>query len=377
VNDSLGHVSGDEFLNVIARRLLGVSARSDLVGRLAGDEFVVIIDGVDDVDEAMAFGRRIGQIISEPARLASGHTAAVTSSIGVAVGNGAMFDAEGLLRSADAAMYRAKQQGRCRVELYNEVLGARIRQRLDLQNELRAAIDRGDITVHYQPIRDLVTGRYAGVEALARWPHEVSGWVPPEDFIPVAERSGLILPLGDLMLQKAVSEFTAWRAERPQWSHLYLSVNVSNRQLTTYTVDLVRKVLEEAGLGADWLWLEITESALAIDPDSAGRVLNELRELGVHLAIDDFGTGYSSLLSLKRYPVELLKIDRSFIEGLGSDPDSDVIVTAVLRLAQSLNLATIAEGVETELQHRRLIERGCALAQGYRLGQPGPLDALG
>jgi diguanylate cyclase (GGDEF)-like protein/PAS domain S-box-containing protein len=376
VNDSLGHVSGDEFLKVVARRLLGVSARTDLVGRLAGDEFVVIVDCVDDVDEAMAFGRRVGQIISEPARLASGHTAAVTASIGVAVGNGATFDAEGLLRSADAAMYRAKQQGRCRVELYDEVLGARIRQRLDLQNELRAAIDRGDITVHYQPISDLVTGRHAGVEALARWPHEAFGWVPPEDFIPVAERSGLILPLGDLVLQKAVSEFAAWRAQRPQWSHLYLSVNVSNRQLTTYTVDLVRKVLEEAGLGADRLWLEITESALAIDPDSAGRVLNELRELGVHLAIDDFGTGYSSLLSLKRYPVELVKIDRSFIEGLGRDPDSDAIVTAVLRLAQSLNLATIAEGVETELQHRRLVERGCTLAQGYRLGQPSPLEAL-
>jgi EAL domain-containing protein (putative c-di-GMP-specific phosphodiesterase class I) len=158
---------------------------------------------------------------------------------------------------------------------------------------------------------------------------------------------------------------------------MYLSVNVSNRQLTSHTVDLVRKVLDEAGLAPDRLWLEITESALVIDPESTGRVLNELRALGAHLAIDDFGTGYSSLLSLKRYPVELIKIDRSFIEGLGRDPDSDAIVTAVLRLAQSLNLATIAEGVETELQHRRLIESGCRLAQGYLLGQPRPLDALG
>ncbi len=377
VNDTLGHVSGDEFLNVIARRLIGISPRPDLVGRLAGDEFVVIIDAVDDIEDAMAVGRRVGQIISEPARLNSGHTAAVTASIGVAVGDHAAFDAEGLLRSADTAMYRAKQQGRCRVELYDEVLGARIRQRLDLQNELRAAIDAGDIRVHYQPISDLVTGRHAGVEALARWPHDVHGWIPPEDFIPVAERSGLIVPLGDYVLQRAVSEFAAWQAGNPRWSHMYLSVNVSNRQLTMYTVDLVRKVLEEAGLEPGRLWLEITESALVIDPESAGRVLDELRGLGVHLAIDDFGTGYSSLLSLKRYPVELLKIDRSFIEGLGRDPDSDAIVTAVLGLAQSLNLATIAEGVETHLQHRRLIERGCRLAQGYLLGQPRPLDALG
>jgi diguanylate cyclase (GGDEF)-like protein len=377
VNDTFGHVSGDEFLNVIARRLLGISPRADLVGRLAGDEFVVIVETVDDSDDAMAFGRHVGRIISEPARLNSGHTAAVTASIGVAVGDHGTFDSEGMLRSADAAMYRAKQHGRCRVELYDEVLGARLRQRLDLQNELRAAIDRSDIRVHYQPISDLVTGRHAGVEALARWPHEVHGWIPPEDFIPVAERSGLIVPLGDFVLQRAVSEFAAWQADHPQWAHMYLSVNVSNRQLTSYTVDLVRKVLDEAGLEADRLWLEITESALVIDPDSTGRVLNELRALGVHLAIDDFGTGYSSLLSLKRFPVELVKIDRSFIEGLGHDPDSDAIVTAVLRLAQSLNLGTIAEGVETELQHRRLIERGCRLAQGYRLGQPRPLDALG
>jgi len=377
VNDTLGHVCGDEFLNVIAWRLLGISPNPELVGRLAGDEFVVILESVEDSDGAMAMGRRVGQITSEPARLSSGHNAAVTVSIGVAVGDHTTFDAEGMLRSADAAMYRAKQQGRCRVELYDEVLGARIRQRLDLQNELRAAIDHGDIRVHYQPISDLVTGRHAGVEALARWPHHVMGWVPPEDFIPVAERSGLILPLGDFVLQRAVSEFAAWQALRPEFAHLYLSVNVSNRQITSYTVDLVRKVLDEAGLEADRLWLEITESALVIDPETAGRVLNDLRQLGVHLAIDDFGTGYSSLLSLKRFPVELVKIDRSFIEGLGRDPGSDAIVTAVLRLAESLNLATIAEGVETELQHRRLVERGCTFAQGYRLGQPRPLDALG
>jgi EAL domain-containing protein (putative c-di-GMP-specific phosphodiesterase class I) len=228
--------------------------------------------------------------------------------------------------------------------------------------------------VHYQPITDLVSGRHVGFEALARWPHASLGWIQPEDFIPVAERSGLILPLGDLILQRAVSEFVAWRADQSEWPDLYLSVNVSNRQLSSYTVDLVRKVLEEAALEPDLLWLEITESALVTDPDSASRVLRELRDLGVHLAIDDFGTGYSSLLSLKRYPVELLKIDRSFIEGLGTDPDSDAIVTAVIRLAQSLNLTTIAEGVETELQHRELVERGCTLAQGYRFGQPRPLS---
>jgi diguanylate cyclase (GGDEF)-like protein/PAS domain S-box-containing protein len=377
VNDTLGHVTADEFLKVIARRLLGISAHPNLVGRLAGDEFVVILDGMHSSDEAMTVGRRVAEILSEPARLTSGHTAAVTASIGVAVGDRADYDAEGLLRSADMAMYRAKQQGRFRVELYDEVLGARIRQRLDLQHELRSAIDGGDICVHFQPISDLLTGRHAGLEALARWPHADLGWVPPEDFIPVAERSGLILPLGDFVLRRAVSEFTAWQAADPKWAHMYLSVNVSSRQLTAYTVDLVATVLEETGLEPDRLWLEITESALVVDPDGAGQVLSALRGLGVHLAIDDFGTGYSSLLSLKRFPVELVKIDRSFIEGLGQDADSDAIVSAVLRLAESMHVAAVAEGVETELQHRRLVEHGCTLAQGYRLGQPRPLADLG
>jgi diguanylate cyclase (GGDEF)-like protein len=373
VNDSLGHVSADEFLTVIGARLVALTPAPGLVGRLAGDEFVLILDDVADIDAAVAVAKHVGKVISEPAHLTTGHTAAVTASIGVAVGDGSVFDAEGLLRSADAAMYRAKQLGRFRVEAYDEALGARIRHRLDLQNALRAAMDAGDIVVHYQPIADLLTGRVVGFEALARWPHASLGWVSPEDFIPVAERSGLILPLGDHVLTHAVADFARWRAGRAERAPLYLSVNMSNRQLTASTVEQVRRVLDAGRLEPGALWLEMTESALVTDPDRAGRVLSELRHLGVHLAIDDFGTGYSSLLSLKRYPVELVKIDRSFIEGLGADPDSDAIVLAVVRLAQSLNLNTIAEGVETERQHGRLVELGCSLAQGFRLGEPGPL----
>jgi EAL domain-containing protein (putative c-di-GMP-specific phosphodiesterase class I) len=198
-----------------------------------------------------------------------------------------------------------------------------------------------------------------GVEALARWRHPVHGWIPPDDFVAVAERSGLILPLGEHILRTAVDEFTE-RARGRDDARRYLSVNVSNRQLTSYTVELVRKVLAEANLELDALWLEITESAIVADPASADRILHELRDLGLHLAIDDFGTGYSSLLTLKRYPVELVKIDRSFIEGLGTDPDSDAIVTAVVRLAQSLNLITVAEGVENEVQHARLSSSAAA-----------------
>ena len=215
VNDTLGHISGDEFLTVIASRLMTAAPSADVVGRLAGDEFVVILDSVGDIDHAMAVAAEIGQVISEPTRLRSGQTAAITASIGVAVGDGTSFDAEDMLRSADAAMYRAKQLGRSRVEAYDEVLGARIRRRLDLQNELRVALERGDIIVHYQPIIDLLSGRHVGLEALARWPHATLGWVLPEDFIAVAERSGLILPLGDLILQRAVSEFVAWRKASP------------------------------------------------------------------------------------------------------------------------------------------------------------------
>jgi diguanylate cyclase (GGDEF)-like protein/PAS domain S-box-containing protein len=373
VNDSLGHLSADEFLVVIGARLVALAPSAALVGRLAGDEFVVILDEVDDIDDAIAVADHVGKVISEPAHLSTGHTAAVTASIGVALGDGTTLDAEALLRSADAAMYRAKQQGRCRVEAYDEALGARIRHRLELQNALRLAMDAGEIVVHFQPITHLLTGRVVGFEALARWPHETLGWIPPEDFIPVAERSGLILRLGDHVLTDAVAEFARWRAGRADRAHLYLSVNMSNRQLTSSTVEQVGGVLEAGGLEPGALWLEMTESALVIDPDRAGHVLSQLRRMGVHLAIDDFGTGYSSLLSLKRYPVELVKIDRSFIEGLGTDPDSDAIVLAVIRLAQSLNLNTIAEGVETEIQHARLVELGCALAQGFRLGEPGPL----
>jgi diguanylate cyclase (GGDEF)-like protein/PAS domain S-box-containing protein len=376
VNDTLGHVCGDEFLTVIGRRLLEFSPEADLVGRLAGDEFLLIVDRVEDRRAVVTLAEEVAHRLGEPVRLRTGHSAAVSASIGVAVGDRDSFDAEGLLRSADAAMYRAKQMGRCRVELYDESLGARIRHRTDLQNELRLALDQGDITVRYQPIADLVTRRLVGVEALARWEHPVHGWIPPDDFVAVAERSGLILPLGEHILRTAVEEFTAWSAQQPDTTRRYLTVNVSNRQLTSYTVELVRKALEEAALEPDLLWLEITESALVTDPTSAGRILHELRDLGVHLAIDDFGTGYSSLLSLKRYPVELVKIDRSFIEGLGTDPDSEAIVTAVIRLAQSLNLATVAEGVENDVQHSRLVELGCRLAQGYLLGEPKELAAL-
>ena len=383
VNDTLGHVSGDEFLTIMGRRLLEFAPEETLVGRLAGDEFLLIIDHIDghvldgdDVDAAvMGLAEEVAQRLGEPVRLRGGQSAAVSASIGVAVGDRDSFDAEGLLRSADAAMYRAKQLGRCRVELYDESLGARIRHRTDLQNELRLALDQGDITVRYQPIADLTTGELVGVEALARWRHPVHGWIPPDDFVAVAERSGLILPLGEHILRTAVEEFTAWAAASPD-ARRYLSVNVSNRQLTSYTVELVRKALEEAELEPDLLWLEITESALVADPISADRVLHELRDLGVHLAIDDFGTGYSSLLTLKRYPVELLKIDRSFIEGLGIDPDSDAIVTAVMRLAQSLNLVTVAEGVENDVQRTRLVELGCRLAQGYLLGEASDLAEL-
>jgi diguanylate cyclase (GGDEF)-like protein/PAS domain S-box-containing protein len=376
VNDTLGHVCGDEFLRVSARRLLELAPDENLVGRLAGDEFTFIVDGVADESEVVALAEKVAHRLGEPIWLRTGHSSAVSASIGVAVGDGRTFDAEALLRNADAAMYRAKQLGRCRVELYDEQLGARIRHRTDLQNELRVALAEGDISVQYQPIANLVTGDLAGVEALARWLHPSHGWIPPDDFVAVAERSGLILPLGDHILHTAVHEFTEWRARQADPARLFLSVNVSNRQLTGYTVELVRKALESAGLEPDLLWLEITESALVTDPITAGRILHELRDLGVHLAIDDFGTGYSSLMSLKRYPVELLKIDRSFIEGLGTDSDADAIVTAVIRLAQSLNLTPVAEGVETGIQHTRLVELGCTLAQGYALGEPKPIDSL-
>ncbi len=374
VNDTLGHVSGDEFLAVVGRRLLAMAPEPGLVGRLAGDEFTFIVDGVDDPAVAVAMAEAVGRRIAEPVRIGAGQTA-VSASIGVALGDGGSFDAEGLLRSADAAMYRAKQLGRCRVHLYDDTLGARIRFRTDLQNELRVALDRGDITVHYQPIADLATGRTVGMEALARWPHPQRGWVPPDDFVAVAERSGLILALGDHVLRTAVGEFASWCNGHDERADLSLSINVSNRQLNSDIVETVAAALEAARLDPGQLWLEITESALVTEPDAADRVLRHLRALGVHLAIDDFGTGYSSLLSLKRYPLEMVKVDRSFVEGVGVDSDSEAIVSAIVGLAGSLKLTAVAEGVETRHQHERLMALGCVMGQGYRFGIPAPLAA--
>ena len=377
VNDSVGHMDADQVLRIVASRLLGACRGSEFVGRLAGDEFVVVLRDFDHPDDAHGFAERLANRVSEPIVLDSGREVLVTASIGVAVASpgGEDLDVEDLVQRSDAAMYQAKQAGRNRVERYHRALHEKALHRMMLRERLQEVINDDALDVAYQPVVDLATGTVLGFEALARWTLETEGPVPPSVFVPIAEEDGLIVDLGKQVLRRACTDFARWREGRPDSDDLTLAVNISTRQLgSELLIDAVVESLQLSGLAGRDLWLEVTESVLAAHEPTARRVLDGLRSLGVRLAVDDFGTGHSSLLSLQRYPVEMLKIDRSFVAGLGRDTGSEAIVAAVVGLASSLGLSAVAEGVETEAQRDRLCEMGCPLGQGYLFGRPGSLD---
>jgi diguanylate cyclase (GGDEF)-like protein/PAS domain S-box-containing protein len=376
LNDSRGHAAGDELLRAVAARLSDVIRPSDTVARFGGDEFVVICEGLPNEVEARLMGERIAKSIAIPFQLGPGEVfIGVSIGVGLAAGTD---DADTALRNADAAMYRAKERGRGRVEVFDEKLRVRSRVRYETETALRRALDRGELTVHYQPVVTVVDGRMAGAEALVRWIDPVHGEIPPDQFIPLAEEAGLITPIGAWVLEEACGQTRRWLDEHPEVPDFSISVNLSARQLLLPDlVGQVVDVLDRTGLDASRLTLEITETVLMEDVDFSIDRLLGLKELGVRLAVDDFGTGYSSLSYLKQFPVDTLKVDRSFVDGLGTDPHDSSIVAAVVALADALDLVALAEGVETRLHVAELRSLGCRLAQGFHYARPLAADELG
>jgi diguanylate cyclase (GGDEF)-like protein/PAS domain S-box-containing protein len=375
LNDSRGHAAGDELLQAVAARLRDVIRPSDTVARFGGDEFVVICEGLPDEVEARLMGERIAKAVGTPFPLAAGEVF-IGVSIGVSLAAGT-DDADTALRNADAAMYRAKERGRGRVEVFDEKLRVRSRVRYETETALRRAIDRGELVVVYQPVVSVSDGRMAGAEALVRWNHPEKGDIPPDQFIPLAEEAGLITPIGAWVLEEACRQTRRWLDAHPDVP-FSIAVNLSARQLLL--PDLVAQVvdvLERTRLDASQLTLEITETVLMEDVDFSIERLHGLKDLGVRLAVDDFGTGYSSLSYLKQLPVDTLKVDRSFVDGLGTDPHDSSIVAAVVALAEALDLVALAEGVETRLHVAELRSLGCQFAQGYHYARPLAVEDLG
>jgi diguanylate cyclase (GGDEF)-like protein/PAS domain S-box-containing protein len=376
VNDTLGHDAGDDLLAQAARRISGVVRPADTVARMGGDEFVILCGDVEDQDHATAVAQRVAAAIETRPFLLAGHDLPITASIGIALSPGGEAHPEAILRDADAAMYRAKDLGRARLEIYDESMRRRTAHRLELSEELANSIAAGEIAVRFQPGVNLDTGRVFCVEALARWDHPTRGTMLPHEFIGLAEDTGLIVGLGLRVLSTACEHGRRWEeslgADAPR-----VHVNLSARQLTTSNLPvLVQGVLDGSGLTPSRLCLEITESVLMDDASAVIDTLWELKAIGVTLAIDDFGTGYSSLSYLRRFPVDVLKVDQSFVSGLGPDPEDSTIVAAIVNLANTLELEAIAEGVETFDQLERLRGLGCHLAQGHYFAEPGEADAV-
>ena len=373
VNDSLGHATGDRLLVDVAARLRGALRAGDTLARFGGDEFVALLSEVVDLDEARAMAERLHVALAPPVTV-DGHEFAATASIGVVLGNGMAEGPEELLRFADLALYRAKADGRARTASYNSDLNTAALARLSLEVDLRRAVERGELVLHYQPKVDLRTGAIAGLEALVRWQHPTRGLISPGVFIPLAEETGAIVPIGRWVLGEACRQVVAWQVAYPTNATPRLSVNLSARQFRA--PDLVADVaalLAETGLAAELLQMEITETAAMERPDEAITTLTALRALGVRLAIDDFGTGYSSLAYLRQLPVDTLKIDRSFF---ADEERNQAIVRAVTDLAHALGLEVVAEGVERAAQVAWARVAGCDRGQGYYFAHPLPAEQL-
>jgi diguanylate cyclase (GGDEF)-like protein/PAS domain S-box-containing protein len=377
VNDSLGHPTGDALLVEVARRLTGCARDGDTVARLGGDEFAILLQDATGHHTAEAVARRIGAVLRTPVHVA-GHDVLVSASIGIADAHDSPGGADELLRNADMAMYAAKGHGRDGVERFAPSMYATVRERLELTADLHRALEQGEFRVFYQPIVELGSSRICELEALVRWQHPERGLVQPDTFIPLAEETGLIVPIGRWVLEEACRQAHVWQEQLPSAVSLVIGVNLSGRQFgDANLVADVTRVLRETKLEPGTLKLEITESVAMQDATRAEATMHALKALGVQLAIDDFGTGYSSLQYLKRFPVDTLKIDKSFVDGLGSDEQDTAIVQSIVALAKTLRLDVTGEGIETAVQqaHLRLlaVERG----QGYLFARPQPAEAIG
>ena len=374
INDSLGHAIGDELLIQVARRLSATVRVSDTVSRLGGDEFVVLLEGLTQNEQAAQVAGALLQATSGQYNVAE-HELAVTLSIGIALYPADGCDGETLLKNADTAMYHAKSAGRNNFQFFVSAMNTRVREHLELENRLRQALARGELSLHYQPQYDLQSGLLSGCEALMRWNSPALGQVAPDKFIPVAEDSGLILALGEWALNEACRQAMAWQAAG--LPPLSIAVNVSAVQFRHADLaEVVEQALRRSGLPPHWLELELTESVLAESHSQVAHTLQRLKRLGVRLAMDDFGTGYSSLSYLKHFKLDTLKIDRSFIRGLPLIKDSAALVITIIGMARSLGMTCIAEGIETEAQHDFLRQHGCLGGQGYLFAPPLPAAAM-
>ena len=370
INDSLGHIAGDQLLVTIARRLEECLRPMDTVARLGGDEFAILLDGLDDYSDAMRVAERVQQAIMRPFNL-NGHEVYTTASIGITLSTTGYNDPENILRDADTAMYRAKENGKARHELFDTAMHARAVALLQLENDLRRAIERQEFCIYYQPIIALETNTLAGFEALVRWHHPERGFVSPSEFIGVAEETGLIVDIGQWVLRESCRQMRQWQGQFPASRPLIISVNLSGKQFTQPDlIEQIKQILQETGLDAHSLKLEITESVVMENAETASTMLMQLRALGAHLSIDDFGTGYSSLSYLHRFPVNTLKIDRSFINRMSASGENSEIVRAIITLAFNLGMEVIAEGVETEAQLSQLKALNCDYGQGYLFSRP-------
>jgi diguanylate cyclase (GGDEF)-like protein/PAS domain S-box-containing protein len=370
VNDSLGHGVGDQLLVSTARRLQASLRSGDTVARLGGDEFAVLLDDLRDINEASRVSDRLQKELSQPLVLA-GQDVFVRASIGIALSATGDETPEDLLRDADTAMYCAKALGKGRYEVFDPDMHVRAVARLQVESDLRRALEREEFRLQYQPIVRLEDGRVNSVEALVRWQHPLRGLVPPVEFIPVAEETGLIVPLGEWVLREACRQMWQWETRLGSQSARLMNVNLSSKQFTQPDlIDRVKSILEETGLDPGRLGLELTESVIMENADSTTIMLTQLTELQIHLAIDDFGTGYSSLSYLHRFPIDTLKIDRSFIARMGAAGENSEIVRTILALAHSLGMTVVAEGVETPEQASQLKALGCEYAQGFLFSRP-------
>lgn len=374
INDSLGHNVGDQLLKLVAERLSGLFGPGVTLARLGGDEFAVLAESCPQVVQAAALAQRMLNAMKDPF-IFDGNQLFISASIGISLFPSDALSAEQLLRNADSALFKAKSAGREGYALYTEELTAHAQHRVEIAGELRRALDQHELRVYYQPVHDLHDSRLVGVEALVRWQHPERGLVPPGEFIPIAERTGLIAEIDAWVMDQACRQMCQWLADGVPLS--FIAINVSSRLFARRELyEQVAQVLHTTGLDPAFLELEVTESAVMDDPEVALEQLHRLRELGLRLAIDDFGTGYSSLLRLKRLPVQKLKIDQGFVAGLPWDEDDAAIVRVVIALAKSMGMQVHAEGIEQVEQARFLLDQECDMGQGYWFGRPMPAQEI-
>ena len=370
VNDSLGHAIGDLLLAAVGERLRGCVRTTDTVARLGADEFAMLLHDVELRDRAIAVANRVLQVLRQPFPI-NGRDIFIDASIGIAFGAVGHQDAETLLQYADLALHTAKKNGKGRFEVFEPVMHATLKKGADLESDLRLAVERGEFVLRYQPIVALHSGQVSGFEALVRWIHPQLGMVAPLDFIPLAEETGLIVPIGTWVLQEACRQAADWNRRRPAAEPLSISVNLSARQLQQpHLPQLVAEALTATGLAGHCLTLELTESLLVNDVETTVTRLEQLKALGVRLAIDDFGTGYSSLAYLRRFPIDILKIDKLFVDAVATEAPESSLTGAIVHLARTLRLSTVAEGIESLDQCGPLRDSGCQLGQGYYFAKP-------